>query len=66
MLDCLSSFWIAASSSSSVAVLSTNCTGDEFHLQGCDSFQLLHSNTCDSQQTINLGCVGKFSRVYVL
>lgn len=56
---------VSNSSSNAVAILSTNCTGDEFHLQSCDSFHLLNSNTCDSGQNVILGCVGKFSSQYV-
>lgn len=41
-------------------MVSANCSGDEFHLQGCTSFQLLHSDMCATDQTVFLGCVGKW------
>ena len=50
---------IAAQSTSSVVVASTDCTGDEFHLQSCISFQFQHNNLCTSGQNVMLTCVGK-------
>ena len=49
----------AQSSSNAVAVAPTDCTGDEFHLQGCTLFQFQHYNSCASEQNVILGCVGK-------
>ena len=49
---------VAQSASSVVAVNSTDCMGDEFHLQSCTSFQFQH-NLCTSRQTVMLTCVGK-------
>jgi hypothetical protein len=62
LLYTVSLFLSAAQSTSSsvaVAVASTNCTGDEFHLQSCASFQFQQSNLCTSGQNVMLTCVGK-------
>lgn len=54
----------AQPTSNVVASPSTDCTGDEFHLQSCSSFQFQQRNMCTSGQTVVLTCVGKYSLLF--
>ena len=49
----------AQPTSNVVAIPSTDCTGDEFHLQSCSSFQFQQRSMCTSGQTVIQTCVGK-------